>query len=145
VPTVRASDELHASAALALRLWSDLARWPTFVDGFGHVVDVSDDWPAVGAKVVWQSGPAGRGRVTERVLENEPDHFVTEVFEDHLSGRQALWIAPGGATIVLDYELQGGGPLRKLTDVLFIRRALGMALERTLRRFSTEAEDEAVL
>jgi hypothetical protein len=45
----------------------------------------------------------------------------------------------------LDYELTGGGPLRALTDLLFIRRALTMALERTLRRFSTEAADEATL
>ena len=45
----------------------------------------------------------------------------------------------------LDYELAKAGPLRGLTDVLFIRRALAMALERTLRRFSTEAGDEATL
>ena len=45
----------------------------------------------------------------------------------------------------LDYELQKGGPLRKLTDVLCIRRALAMELERTLTRFSREAGDEATL
>jgi hypothetical protein len=45
----------------------------------------------------------------------------------------------------VDYQLTSGGPLRKLTDVLFIRRSLAMALERTIRRFSTEAADEARL
>jgi hypothetical protein len=45
----------------------------------------------------------------------------------------------------LDYELQQGGPLRAITDALFIRRALSDALVRTLRRFSTEAAEEATL
>jgi hypothetical protein len=126
-------------------LWTELSRWPTFVDGFGHVVEVSGDWPQPGSKLIWESTPAGRGRVTERVLEHDDRQFVTEVFEDQLHGRQALFFSEGRVVMELDYELTGGGPLRALTDLLFIRRALTMALERTLRRFSTEAADEATL
>ena len=137
--------QLAAPVALAARLWTDLSRWPTFVDGFGHVVEVDELWPEPGTKVIWQSGPAGRGRVTERLLECDDEHVVTEVFEDQLHGRQSVFFEPGRVTMHLDYELTTGGPLRGLTDFLFIRRALGMALERTLRRFSTEAEDEATL
>ena len=134
---------------VARRLWVDTNRWPTFVDGFGHVLDIDDDWPQPGSKVVWQSGPAGRGRVTERIRELGDNTAATEVFDSQMSGLQTVSFeaAEDGCDVflALEYELAEGGPLRKLTDVLFIRRALAMALERTLRRFSTEAGDEATL
>ena len=57
--------ELEPADAFAL--WTDLSRWPTFVDGFGHVERVDDSWPQEGAKLVWRSVPTGRGVVTERV------------------------------------------------------------------------------
>ena len=145
MPIVRASHDLPAAPGLAQRLWTDLSRWPTFIDGFGHVLEVSDSWPQAGAKLIRHSTPAGRGRVTERVVEHEEGRFATEIFEDQLHGRQTLWFEPGVVTMELDYSLPGGGPFRALTDVLFIRRAQTMALERTLRRFSTEAADEATL
>lgn len=145
MPTVRAFHDLPAAPGLAQRLWTDLSRWPTFIDGFGHVLEVSDSWPQPGAKLIWRSTPAGRGRVTERVVEHEEGRFATDIFEDQLSGRQTLWFEPEVVTMELDYTLAGGGPFRALTDVLFIRRAQTMALERTLRRFSTEAADEASL
>jgi uncharacterized membrane protein len=135
----------------AFDLWTDLTRWPTFVDGFGHVDRVDDGWPAEGAKLVWRSSPAGRGVVTERVVASEPGRrFVTQVFEERMRGAQAVSFSgvEDGRTrvdIELDYELTSGGPLRVVTDLLFIRRALTDALQRTLRRFATEAADEAAL
>ena len=143
--TVRAIRELTATVPLASRLWTDLSRWPTFIDGFGHVAEVDESWPAPGAKLVWESGPAGRGRVTERMLECDERHVLTEVFDAQMHGRQAVFFEPGQVTMQLDYELANAGPFSRITDVLFIRRALAMALERTLRRFSTEAADEASL
>src|SRR3954468_23812554 len=134
---------------VAQRLWLDTNRWPTFVDGFGHVVELDASWPEAGSKVVWQSGPAGRGRVTERIREKDASGVATQVFDSQMTGIQAVRFEPAedGCHVLLslDYELPDGGPLRRLTDVLFIRRALAMALERTLRRFSTEAGDEATL
>jgi uncharacterized membrane protein len=135
----------------AFGLWTDLTRWPTFIDGFGHVDRVDESWPAEGAKLVWRSGPAGRGVVTERVIASEPGRrFVTQVFEERMSGAQAVAFAltDEGTTRVdveLDYQLTHGGPLKPLTDLLFIRRALTDALRRTLRRFATEAAEEAAL
>ena len=143
--TVRANNGLAAPVALASRLWTDTNRWPTFVDGFDHILEIDESWPEPGSKVVWQSGPAGRGRVTERIVERDETHVVTEVYEDQLHGRQSLFFEPGLVTMQLDYELAKSGPLSRITDVLFIRRALMMALDRTLRRFSTEAADEAAL
>lgn len=145
--TVREAAVIALPPASAERLWADTARWPTFVDGFKRVVEQDPRWPEAGSKVVWESNPAGRGRVTERVTANVPGRFETEVFEEQLVGTQTVTFEAGDAdtvvTIELDYRLQKGGPLRALTDVIFIRRALAEMLRRTLRRFATEAADEA--
>jgi hypothetical protein len=130
-------------------LWSDPRRWASFVEGFARVREVSDDWPNEGAKLVWESIPAGRGRVTERVVESGERSFATEVFDESLHGTQRTGFEPveGGSRVVveLEYELTKYGPLRALADVLFIRRALRDSLRRTLGRFAVEAEDEAGL
>ena len=132
----------------AFALWTDLSRWASFVDGFAHVERVDDSWPAEGAKLRWRSVPAGRGVVTERVVASEPGRrFVTQVLEDRMTGAQAVAFTPDeDGTLVeieLDYQLAGRGPLSAITDVLFIRRALTDALRRTLRRFATEAAEDA--
>jgi hypothetical protein len=145
MPIVRNAGELNAPVPLAARLWTDVTRWPTFVDGFSHVVELDETWPEPGSKLVWQSGPAGRGRVTERMLEHDEQHVVTEVFDEQMHARQAVFFEEGRVMMELDYELANRGPFSKITDVLFIRRSLSMALERTIRRFSTEAADEATL
>ena len=133
----------------AFELWTDLRRWPTFVEGFAHA-ERADGWPDQGAKVVWKSVPGGRGRVNERVLESDPpNRLVTQVFEERLEGRQTVTFEPAedGARVAieLDWKLLGGGPLGFLTDAFFVRRAQREALARTLRRFATEAAEEAAL
>jgi uncharacterized membrane protein len=135
----------------AFDLWTDLHRWPTFIDGFGHVDSVDDSWPNEEAKLVWRSNPAGRGLVTERVIASEPGiRFVTQVFEERMNGAQALNFSPidqdpsrTRVDMELDYKLVKGGPFAGVTDLLFIRRALTDALRRTLRRFAVEAAEEA--
>ena len=134
----------------AFRLWADVRRWPTFVDGFARPQRIDDEWPAAGSKLVWESTPDGRGTVTERVSGSEPGRrLVTEVFEERCAGVQTVSFDPDedGSVIEIeyDYELAKGGPLRGVTDVLFIRRAQSDALVRTLRRFATEAAEEAAL
>jgi hypothetical protein len=145
--SAQAAVALKPEAALAL--WTDVRRWPSFVEGFARVQQVSVEWPAEGAKLVWESIPAGRGRVTERVVESRPSSFATEVFDDSIHGTQRASFVPveGGARVQveLEYELTKYGPLRALADVLFIRRALRDSLRRTLGRFAVEAEDEAGL
>jgi hypothetical protein len=89
---------------------------------------------------VWKSPPAGRGTVTERVAINEPGvRFETDVLEERIVGRQAVRFADGQIALELDYELQQGGPLKKVVDALFIRRAQGEAIQRALSRFKREA------
>jgi hypothetical protein len=135
----------------AFDLWTDLSRWRTFIDGFGHTERVEESWPAPGAKLVWRSVPTGRGIVTERVLDSQrPGLFSTQVLEERLTGTQTTTFdahESGGTAVELslDYRLAKGGPLARVTDVIFIRRAQNDALARTLRRFATEAAEQAAL
>ena len=146
--TAAARGRVVLPPAEALALWADVDRWPSFVEGFARVVSRSPDWPAEGARTVWESRPDGRGRVTETVVANLPDRFATQVFESALMGEQTLHLAPaadGGSEVALSlhYELAKWGPLRGVADAVFIRRALRDSLRRTLARFAIEAEEEA--
>jgi hypothetical protein len=147
VRSARAAVEVPLEPEQARALWTDLGRWASFVEGFGHVVEKRGEWPGEGAAVVWQSGPGGRGRVTEKVLVSGPDGFHVRVSEQALHGEQRVSFEPlnGGTQVelALEYELTRRGPLRRLTDALFIRRALRDAMRRTLRRYAVEAEEEA--
>jgi hypothetical protein len=125
-------------------LWAQPARWPSFVEGFARVVEQDERWPEVGSRIVWESIPEGRGRVTEQVGEHGAERFSVDVREDDLEGVQTLLVeddGEGGALVrlELEYRLLKPGPLGALTDVLFIRRALVAALGRTLDRFAVEA------
>ncbi len=126
-------------------LWYDTARWPSWVDGLDHVTEVEPRWPQLGASVTWQSGPAGRGRVVERVVAYEPLSGQTvEVQDDSIRGRQSVAFAPAEEAVevmlTLAYEIRQRSLLTPLVDVLFIRRAFRASLDATLRRFGLELE-----
>jgi hypothetical protein len=136
-------------------LWVDVSRWATFVEGFGHAVSKDDSWPREGSKLVWESLPGGRGRVTEKVTAQSEGHIATRLLEESLAGIQSVSFHPGddGGTLVelsLSYDLNPTtiwrqGPLGKLVNLLFIRRAMTDSLARTLRRFATEAAEQQAL
>jgi Polyketide cyclase / dehydrase and lipid transport len=140
---------LPLTPADALRLWADVDRWPSFVEGFARQLELTAAWPEPGGRVVWESTPDGRGRVTEVVQESEADRFSTQVFEKALTGTQTLRALPASdgseIELSLEYALSRYGPLRGIADALFIRRALRDSLRRTLYRFAIEAEEEARL
>ena len=147
--TASAEAEVQLAPEAVLRLWTDLSRWPTFVEGFARVVEVDPGWPDDG-RVIWESIPAGRGKVTEKVAEPPAaGAFATLVFEDRLAGRQtfkAIESADGARVeLSLEYTLTRYGPLGGLADAIFIRRALRDSLRRTMARFEVEAEEEAGL
>ena len=147
--TASAEVDVALSAEAALALWTDRGRWPSFVEGFARMIESDSAWPAPDARVVWESVPAGRGRVTEKVIESSGDRFATLVFEDRLAGKQTFIVAPGASGAVaglsLEYTLTKYGPLGPVADALFIRRAIRDSLRRTLSRFAVEAEEEAGL
>jgi Polyketide cyclase / dehydrase and lipid transport len=143
--TVRVSGTFEASPAEAERRWYDTGGWPRWVDGLDRVVEVGPGWPNPGAEVVWVSGPAGRGRVVERVTERvaaaEPGAGQTsEVEDDSITARQTVSfipLSPGvQVELELDYRLKRRTPLTPIVDALFIRRAFTASLRRTLTRFA---------
>ena len=147
--TAKAATSVPIEPEAAVALWADVRRWPTFVEGFAHLVEASREWPREGARLVWQSNPSGRGRVTEKVVESGPRLLRTQVYEDALVGEQSVSVEPAGegtrVELRLEYALARSGPLSGVADVLFIRRALRDSLRRTLDRFAVEAEEEATL
>ena len=68
--TARAEAQVALAPEAALRLWTDVSRWASFVEGFARVVEQDAGWPAEGSRLIWESIPAGRGRVTEKVIES---------------------------------------------------------------------------
>ena len=142
MPEVSASAAVELPPERAEALWTDLRRWPSFVDGFGRVLEVDPEWPQPNAKLVWESKPNGRGRVTERVRDRHTGRIASAVYDAQLTGVQTFVAAQGRVELVLEYELTKGN---RLTDVLFIRRLLRQSLERTLTRFAIEAAEEASL
>lgn len=149
MPQVSVAATVPIGPEAATAMWRDPRRWSGFVEGFQRVEDQTADWPEEGSKVVWVSGPGGRGRVTEKVRSAAPAAFGTLVYEERLVGTQTFRAAEAGegsrVDVTLDYELTTKSPFKGVADLLFIRRALRDALGRTLRRFAVEAEDEAGL
>ena len=145
----RAAIEVAGSVEDAEALWYDLQRWPTFIDGFARVVR-SEGWPGGGGTLVWDSTPAGRGRVVEHVTAQvDGEGQTAEVEDPRLSGTQTVAFSAlengVGVTLSLDYKLKQGGPLRALADLFFIGRAIRDSLRRTLVRFARELEAGAEL
>lgn len=135
-----------ASVDEAARLWFDLTRWPSFVDGFGSMGLWHGEWPNVDARVIWDSLRNGRGRVVEQVLEFQDGVTQLVRIEDpQMTGTQRVQFGAvdGGCVIrlELEYELKrDAGIGAVLADVFFVRRALSDALRRTLRRFAVELQ-----
>jgi hypothetical protein len=139
----RAALTIPRSVHEAETRWYDTDEWPRWVDGLARVVNVEGDWPRAGAVVTWESFPAGRGRVVERVVAYEQLSGQTlEVSDDSLSGRQSVSFTPENENVEialsLDYELGQRSLITPLVDVLFIRRALVSSLRTTLSRFGAQ-------
>jgi hypothetical protein len=142
---VRAELQLPGVATSdAEELWYDTRRWPTFVDGLGHVFKVDEGWPREpGAVVVWDAKPGGRGRVLERVVSFEARVGQTlEVEDEKIHGRQTIGFQPGGdgcaVSLELEYAIKQDRGVPAVVDFLFVRRPMRDSLKRTLARFERE-------
>jgi len=134
-------------AADAERLWYDPHRWASWVDGFGHILKLEGDWPEVGARLLWESPPGGRGRVQERVVAYESRTGQTVEVEDaQMSGRQQVSFTPQpdhvDVTLTLTYQIKDRTISTPVGDLLFMRRAWNDALRRTVTRFANERKAE---
>ena len=147
--TVSQSILVDASLAETWDHYFDPRGWPAWVDGF-HAVEASDGYPEVGGTLLWRSVGAGRGRVSERVLEHEPRRAHRIAFEDpQSSGELRTTFAIEGegtrVTLTVDYRLAGRGPLAWLTDRLFVRGQVERSLVRSLIRLKHEVEEVSAL
>jgi uncharacterized membrane protein len=145
VKRVHASLVVPGRAEEVEALWLDPVRWPSWIDGFGHVQSLDDNWPEPGARLRWVSVPRGRGLVAERVVGRRPAHSLTfEVEDEKLEGVQSVTFAAREhevrVTLVLEYELKHR--TAAVADRFFIRRALRDSLTRTVRRFGHERRAE---
>ncbi len=105
-----------------------------------------------GARSSGSRRPAGAGTVSEKVIALRAAaparHAGLRGRDDGDPGRD---VRAGRRTDARGWSSSSStgstqaGFLRQITDVLFIRRALAAAIDRTLHRFATEAEDEAAL
>ena len=143
MPTVRATTTVPGRVVDAEELWYDPHRWAAWIDGFGHVAKLEGDWPHAGARLLWDSRPQGRGRVSERVTEYEARAGQTLAVEDaRLEGTQQVAFEPQGdevlVNLTLEYTLKQRSVITPLLDLVFIRRALRDSLQRTLERFGHE-------
>lgn len=140
---VRVARDVPGTVSEAETLWYDPARWPAWVDGFGHVVELEGPWPARGARLVWDSPPGGRGRVVERVVACEQRVGQTlEIEDERIRGTQRVAFEPlaDGVAITLEIEWtrRSGGLAGRVVDALFVRRPFAESLRRTLARFGRE-------
>jgi hypothetical protein len=143
--SVQVARRYTASVQDAERCWYDATRWGEWIDGLDRVREVAPGWPEVGSSVTWESGPAGRGRVSERVVSYQPaDGQTVEVSDVSITGRQTVGFrrAPGGVevTLGLRYDLRRRSVFTPIVDRLFVRRAMTASLERTLTRFGGALE-----
>lgn len=141
--TVRVARSFPGTVHEAETLWYDTSRWPTWIDGLAHVATVEGQWPELGAKVVWDSHPAGRGRVVERVVAHEPLSGLSLAVEDEsIRGLQTVVFTPAEdrveVELALEYEIKKRSIVTPIVDVLFIRRAMLVSLGATVARFGVE-------
>lgn len=137
---VRVTQTYAGTVAEAEGRWYHTAHWAQWVDGLETVLAVEGNWPEVGSSVTWQSGPAGRGTVVERVVAFEAlQGQVLEVADNSIRGRQSVDFATAAegveVTLALEYRLVRRSPVSPIVDLLFIRRAMAASLDRTLSRF----------
>lgn len=142
---VRVTSVVGATVAEVERCWYDTSRWASWIDGLDRVLAVEGDWPGIGSTVTWESGPAGRGRVTEHVTAHRPLGGQTVEVEDvSIRGRQSVAFAaiPEGAEVVLtlEYALKRRSPVSPIVDALFIKRAMAASLDVTLAHFAVELQ-----
>jgi Polyketide cyclase / dehydrase and lipid transport len=144
-------ETVHIEASLA-ETWDhffDVRGWGSWVDGFQAAIE-AEDYPAAGGTLRWRSIPAGRGEVSEHVLEHEPRHrHLVEFSDPEMEGRleTRFEIAAEGTRVTqeLTYGLVAGGPIARLGAILFVKGQVRASMQRSLLSFKRAVEEAAAL
>ena len=139
---VNASVLVDAPLADTWDAYFDSRGWTEWVDAFASVVS-SDGYPEAGGTLVWRTGAAGRGEVTEEVEAHEPRRLHRIAFRDPTmaGGLEATFVIEGEGTRVsqtMTYHLAQRGVFAFL-GTFFVRSQIKRSLERSLRAFSEHA------
>lgn len=142
---VAQSIEIEASLAETWDYHFDPRGWPAWVDGFGSVL-ASEGYPDAGGTLRWRSTAAGRGEVTETVVEHHPRRLHRIAFVDPQTEgelRTAFEIKGEGTVVeqTLTYALRGGGAFGWVSDKLFIRTQQRRSIQRSLLRLKQDVEE----
>ena len=140
--TVTAEVEITVHLAAVWDLYFDPDRWPDWVDQFASVVH-SDGYPDVGGTLRWRSGRAGRGEVSERVVEHQPRTRHRIEFSDPESDGELLTVfepIQEGTRLSQEftYELRDAGAFARAADVFFVRSQMRASLTRSLEALLME-------
>jgi hypothetical protein len=123
--------------------WFDTDHWADWMDEVEEVLEVSSDWPAVGATVRWRSPANGRGEVSETVVEYEPNDLqVNDVADAQLTARQTVTFTAAeegvAVALTLEYRISERGLFTPILDRFFVRPAMRSSLTSTIERFGGE-------
>jgi len=144
VRTITATAIVEGAGIEAEQLWYDRSRWASWIDGFGHVVALSDDWPLTGSTLQWDSPPGGSGRNFEKVTRYEPRLGQTlEIENEKFTGVRRVIFEPGleETRVTLELTVQPKYALPPM-ERLLLRRRLAESVRRTVTRFSVELAAE---
>jgi hypothetical protein len=147
--SVSASITVRASLAEVWDHYFEPQGWPAWVDQYEALIR-SAGYPEVGGTLRWRSVPAGRGEVSERVLEHEPRRLHRIAWEDpesegELTTEFEIRRDSTRVSQVLEYRLRRSGPFARISDLLFVRAQMRGSLERSLTRLRHEVEELAAL
>jgi uncharacterized protein YndB with AHSA1/START domain len=142
--TVAAETEIAAPVAGVWDLYFEPASWPAWVDQFADVV-ASEGYPEEGGTLRWRSGRAGRGEVSERVLEHVPRSRHRIAFSDpETEGELVTTFEPTPAgtrcRLEMSYRLADAGAFGLIADGLFGRSQMRASLARSLVGLRAELE-----
>jgi hypothetical protein len=144
-------ETVHIQASLA-EVWDhffDVRGRGAWVDGFQAVIE-ADGYPEAGGTLRWRSIPAGRGEVTERVLEHEHRRrHLIEFSDPEMEGRleTRFEIAGEGTRVTqeLTYTLLAKGPIARIGAVLFVKSQVRASMQRSLLALRRVVEEAAAL
>ena len=119
--------------------------WPSWVDSFGSVLSI-EGYPEVGGTLRWKSVAAGRGEVTEKVVEREPRRLHRVKYQDpYLTGETTVRFAIEGEgtkiVAAMEYRLAERSAFALLGSLLFLKAQLRGTLRRSLDAFALEVAE----
>ena len=147
--TVDETVQIGASLAEVWDHYFDVRGWGSWVDGFQTTIE-AEGYPEADGTLRWRSIPAGRGEVTEHVLEHEHRRrHLIEFSDPEMEGKLETRFEIAGegtrVTQVLTYGLVARGPIARLGAVLFVKGQVRASVQRSLLAFKRAAEEAAAL